>query len=258
VLRALAVDVAIGVLRARGSLVAACRDVDAVISTATAMGSKDRSLSLNEIDRNGQLRLVDVARQSGVRSFVYVSASPNLGPRAPLIRYKRQVERAVRLSGMQWTILQPTAYMEVWFSPLLGWNHESGRAIVFGSGKHAVPWISLGDVAEHAVRALDDPRLANVDLPLGGPQMLTPQEVVRIFAQESGRRYATRHIPRMLPSLFAPLVELFHEGIASGMSMGAQTSRGDPIDSPLQRELELPLTTVREYAARVVGRRNPP
>jgi len=257
-LRTLGAEIAIGDLRNRGSLVAACRDVEAVISTATAMGSKDRSLSLNEIDRKGQLRLVDVARQSGVRTFVYLSLSPNLGPGAALVRYKREVERAVRLSGMRWTIIQPTAYMEVWLGPQLGWNHVAGRAIVFGSGKHPVPWISVGDVAEHAVRALDDPRLANVDLPLGGPQMLTPHEVVQIFAQESGRRYSTRHIPRILPSVFTPLVELFHEGIASGMSMGAQTSRGDPIDSPLQRELEIPLTTVREYAARIVRPGNSP
>jgi uncharacterized protein YbjT (DUF2867 family) len=257
-LRAMGVQIATGDLRNRGSLVAACRDVDAVVSTATAMGSKDRSLTLNEIDRKGQLRLVDIARLSGVSTFVYVSLSPNLGPRAPLVRYKREVERAVRLSGMRWTILQPTAYMEVWLGPQLGWNHTAGRAVVFGSGKHPVPWISVGDVAEHAIRALDDPRLANVDLPLGGPQALTPHEVVRVFAQESGRRYSIRHIPRILPSLFSPLVELFHEQVASGMAMGAQTSRGDPIDSPLQRELELPLTTVREYAARVVRSRTSP
>src|SRR6476661_260915 len=225
-LRALGAEIAIGDLRNRGSLVAACRDADAVISTATAMGSKDRSLSLNEIDRKGQLRLVDVARQSGVRTFVYLSLSPNLGPRAPLVRYKRQVERAIRLSGMRWTIIQPAAYMEVWLGPQLGWNHDAGRAVVFGSGKHAMPFISIADVAEHAVRALDDPRLANVDLPLGGPQMLTPREVVGIFAQASGRRYSTRHVPRLVPYLLAPVVELFHEGIASGMSMGAQTSRG--------------------------------
>ena len=255
-LRALGVDVVAGDLRDRASLVAACRDVEGVISTATAMGSKDRSLNLNEVDRKGQLRLVDIARLSNVRTFVYLSLSPNLRPRAPLVRYKREVERAVRLSGMRWTIIQPTAYMEVWLGPQLGWDHLAGRAIVFGSGKHPVPWISAGDVAEHAVRALDDSRLANVDLPLGGPEMLTPREVVRIFAQESGRKYSTRHVPRILPSLFAPLVELFHEGIASGMSIGAQTSRGDPIDSPLQRELEIPLTTVREYAARVVRRRS--
>jgi uncharacterized protein YbjT (DUF2867 family) len=256
VLRALGVHVATGDLRDHGSLVAACRDVDAVVSTATAMGSKDRTLSLNEIDRKGQLRLVDTARLSGVHTFVYVSLSPNLGPRAPLVRYKREVERAIRLSGMRWTIIQPAAYMEVWFGPELGWNHTTGRAVVFGSGKHAMPFISVADVAEHAVRALDDPRLANVDLPLGGPQMLTPREVVGIFAQESGRRYSTRHVPRLVPYLLAPVVELFHEGIASGMSMGAQAALGDPIDSPLQRELDLPLTTVREYAARILRNRS--
>jgi uncharacterized protein YbjT (DUF2867 family) len=254
-LRGFGVEIATGDLRDRASLVAACRDVDAVISTATAMGAKDRGLTLNDIDRKGQLRLVDIARQSGVHTFVYLSLSPNLAPRAPLVRYKRQVERAIRLSGMRWTILQPAAYMEVWLGPQLGWNHDVGRAVVFGSGKHPMPFISVIDVAEHAVRALDDPRLADVDLPLGGPQMLTPKEVVRIFAQESGRRYSTRHVPRLLPSLLAPVVELFHEGIASGMAMGAQAALGDPIDSPLQRELNLPLTTVREYAARILRRR---
>ena len=98
-LRDLGVEIAIGDLRDRASLYDACQDADAVISTATAMGSKDRGLSLNEIDRKGQLRLVDVARESGVHTFVYVSLSPNLRPRAALVRYKRQVERAVRTSA---------------------------------------------------------------------------------------------------------------------------------------------------------------
>ena len=50
--------------------------------------------------------------------------------------------------------------------------------------------------------------------------------------------------------LLSPVVGLFNEGAASGMSMGAQSAGGDVIDSPLQRELALPLLSVREYAAR--------
>ena len=254
-LRGFGVEIATGDLRDRASLVAACRGVDAVISTATAMGAKDRGLTLNEIDRKGQLRLVDVARQSGVHTFVYLSS-------------RRTSRRARRWSATSGRSSAPCASAacagrsssrpHTWkcgSAPQLGWNHEAGRALVFGSGKHAMPFISIADVAEHAVRALDDPRLADVDLPLGGPQMLTPKEVVRIFAQESGHRYSTRHVPRLFPTLLAPVVELFHEGIASGMSMGAQAALGDPIDSPLQRELNLPLTTVREYAARILRRR---
>jgi hypothetical protein len=50
----------------------------------------------------------------------------------------------------------------------------------------------------------------------------------------------------------APLVAMLDEKAASGMSMAAQNSRGDVIDSPLQRELDLPLTTVRDYATSVL------
>jgi hypothetical protein len=83
--------------------------------------------------------------------------------------------------------------------------------------------------------------------------VLSPNEVVKIFEKAAGRRYAVKHIPRPILSLLSPVVALFNEGAASGMSLGAQTAHGDVIDSPLQRELALPLTTVREYAARVVN-----
>ena len=62
------------------------------------MGSKDKSLTLRAIDRDAQLQLVDVAKAGGVQHFVYTSASPNLDLSAPLVRYKREVERAVRAS----------------------------------------------------------------------------------------------------------------------------------------------------------------
>jgi uncharacterized protein YbjT (DUF2867 family) len=252
--RALGVEIAVGDLRSRESLEAACRGADAVISTATAMSAKDRALTLQAVDRAGQLRLVRVARHCGVAKFVYVSASPTLRPSAPLVRYKRQVERALRSSGMRWTILQPSALMEVWLGAALGWDVVAGRATVFGSGAVPVPWIAIGDVAEYAVRALDDPRLADCDVPLRGPQALSPNDVRRIFEEESGRPYRALRVPRSLLAVLAPVVELFDERIASAMSLGAQVAQGDPIDSPMQRELELPLCTVREYVARVLRR----
>ena len=251
-LREMGVEVSSGDLRSRAAVEAACRGVTAVISTATAMGAKDKSLTLRAIDRDAQLTLVEVARMSGVEHFVYVSLSPNLQPRAPLVRYKREVERAVRASGMRWTILQPSIFMEIWLSSVLGWDFAAGRATIFGAGTAPMHWISVADVAEHAVRSLDDTRLANRDLPLGGPEALSPNDVLRIFEKVSGRPFSAKHLPRSVLSLMSPVVGLFNEGAASGMSLGAQTALGDVIDSPLQRELALPLTTVREYATRVV------
>lgn len=227
--------------------------VTTVISTATAMGSRDASLSLRAIDRDAQLQLVDVARASGVEHVVFVSLTPNLGPRAPLVRYKRAVEAAVRASGMRWTILQPSVFMEVWLSSLLGWDLAAGRATIFGAGTAPLSWISVDDVAGHVVASLDDPRLWNRDLPLGGPDALSPNDVVKIFTHRFGRPFTAKHVPRAMLAALSPVVALFNEGAASGMSMGAQTAMGDVIDSPLQCELALPLTSVEAYATRMAS-----
>lgn len=251
-LRRLGAEVVQGDLRSREAVEAACRGATAVISTATAMGSKDRRNSLRMVDRDGQLALVDAAQKSGVRHFVYVSISPNYRELAPLMRYKREVERAVRESGMRWTILQPSNFMEIWLSSFLGWDFRDARAMIFGSGVAPVSWISLHDVAEYCAIALEDPRMANRDVPLGGPEALPPNEVVRIFESTSGRKYRVRRIPRAIPGMLSRVVALFDERQASGMSLGSQVAGGDAIDSPLQRELPVTLTTVREYAQRVV------
>ncbi|HEU4720664.1 MAG TPA: SDR family oxidoreductase [Gemmatimonadaceae bacterium] len=251
-LRELGVEIVHGDLRSPETLGPACDGIATVVATATAMGSKERTLTLRGVDRDGYLALVEVARLRGVRAFVYTSCSPLLQRSAPLVRYKREIERVVRTSGLRWTIVQPSAFMDVWFSSLLGWDHVTGRATIFGPGTAPVSWICVADVAEYAVRAIDDERVANVALPLGGPEALAPRDVVRIFEQVSGRPYHVRRVPRPILAALAPLVGIADEKAASGIALGAQTSRGDVIASPLQRELDLPLTTVRDFATRIL------
>ena len=77
-LRAIGVEISTGDLRVRADVEAACRGVDAVVTTATAMGSTEKSLSIRAIDRDGQLQLVDVAKASGVQQFVFVSLTARL------------------------------------------------------------------------------------------------------------------------------------------------------------------------------------
>ena len=84
---------------------------------------------------------------------------------------------------------------------------------------------------------------------------MSPNEVMKIFENVSGRRYTAKRIPRSVLSLLSPAVGMFNEGVASGMSLGAQSALGDVIESPLQRALALPLTTVHAYATRVAGSR---
>ena len=255
-IRQLGVEVLEGDLRSQEDVAAACNGATAIVSTATAMASKGAGTSLRAVDRDGQLSLVEHAKRAGVSHFVYVSISPNNAERAPLTRYKREVERAIRRSGMDWTILQPSNFMEVWLSSFLGWDFEKGRATIFGAGTAPVSWISVFDVADYCVLALEDERMRNRDVPLGGPAAVAPNEIVALFEQVTGRTFKVKRIPAPILRLLGPLVARVNEKQASGMALGAQAADGDIIDSHLQRALPVKLTTVQQYAHRVASQPN--
>lgn len=254
--RALGVEIFEGDMRSADVVAAACDGAATVISTATAMASKRGGTSLRSVDRDGQLALIEQAKRGGVSHFVYVSISPNYREQAPLMRYKREVERTIRASGMDWTILQPSSFMEVWLSSFLGWDFARGRATIFGAGTAPVSWISVADVAEYCVLAVEHERMRNRDVPLGGPAAVPPNEIVSIFEQITGTKFKVKRIPAAILRLMSPLVALLNEKQASGMALGAQAADGDVVISELQKVLPVKLTTVEEYARRVAARRN--
>jgi uncharacterized protein YbjT (DUF2867 family) len=119
-LRGLGVEVVAGDLTDQRSLEVACRGVMTVISTATGAARRLPGDGLRHVDRDGQRALVDAARRGAVRRFVYVSVSPNLPRAIPLVKFKREVEAAVKGSGLAWVIVQPSAFMESWLTPRAG------------------------------------------------------------------------------------------------------------------------------------------
>lgn len=253
-LRALGIDIATGDLTDSATIDAACTGVTTVVSTATGMGSRRRGDSLRAIDRAGQLALVTAAKRCGVQRFVYMSISPNFGSVAPLPRYKREVERAVVASGMRYTILQPSAFMEVWLGPLLKWDLKAGTGQIFGKGDRPMSLISIDDVAAFSVIGATDPRAANRVIPLGGPQAITPVEVVRIFESVTGKTFRITHVPEVILRIVRTVAAPFSEQAASGAALGAQAAAGDVIEMDATlREFPMHMTTVEEFCRRAVG-----
>ena len=193
-LTAMGVELVQGDLRHRASLDIACRGADAVISTATTTRSRQPGDSIEATDQEGQNNLVAAAKAEGVRRFVFVSYSKHMDDDGPLTRAKRSVEQSIRESGMRYTILRPTYFVEMWLSPSLGFDYSNAKATIFGSGNNKVSWVSLADVAQVAVRALDDDG-PDTAVELGGPEALTPVEVVKIFEETSGKPFSLEHVP---------------------------------------------------------------
>ena len=246
------VDLVYGDVRDRASLDAACADVGAVVSTVTTTRTRQPGDDIAATDHAGQLALVDAAGAAGVGRFVYVSYSGGIGGDDPLTVAKRAVERRLAAGRAAYTILRPSYFMEAWLSPALGFDHENARATIYGAGERPISWISLQDVAAIAVRVLDDPAAAGATLELGGPEALSPREVVRIFEEETGRRFDLQFVPETaLAAQRDAATDSLQQAFAALMLAYAA---GDPIPTePVLRRYAVRLTAVRDYARRAAA-----
>lgn len=175
------VEVFQGDLRDAASLDAATRGQNVVVSTATAIMSSGAGNNFGAVDRDGHKALLAAAKKNGVGKFVFVSLSPLVPTISPLIACKREVEQAVRASGLKWTILQPSYFMEIRFGPELGWDLHQGKGQYFGKGTARASTISIEDVATCSVAAVTEAKSDNQDVPLGGPAALSSLEIIALF-----------------------------------------------------------------------------
>jgi uncharacterized protein YbjT (DUF2867 family) len=136
--------------------------------------------------------------------------------KVPTFRFKRIVERLLIDSGIPYTIFRGSAFIDDWFAmlgsslPLRGaeaatlrrpfWFARAftrstghlierrGVALVPGSGKSRHAFVALEDVAAFLAGAVRRTDIGNPVLELGGPEVLSWDEVVALFTRYSGAR----------------------------------------------------------------------
>jgi uncharacterized protein YbjT (DUF2867 family) len=248
-LRSLGCELAKGDLKEPPQIEAACKDISVVISTASSTLSRQQGDSIESVDLEGQLTLANAAKASGVKRFVYVSFRNDPTVRYPLTEAKRAVERAI--GDLDFTSIQASWFMEVWLSPALGFDFVHSKARLYGSGSRPISWVSYRDVAEFCIApALRGVATRSV-LAVGGPEALTPAEVVGIFEEESGRKFEVETIPEeILRNQLASANDSLEKSFAGLM---LQYAHGDTIDMRgLLQSIPIRLTSVRQYARAVL------
>jgi uncharacterized protein YbjT (DUF2867 family) len=252
-LERLGVELAEGDLKDAASLARACAGVQSVISTASSTLTRQAGDSIETVDRRGQLALVDAARAAGVEHFVFISFRDNPAIRYPLTEAKRAVEEALKASGMAYTILQASYFMEVWLTPALGFDAANGKVRFYGDGSRPVSWISYKDVARAAAATVGEPAARNLVVELGGPQALSPREVVRMFEAAGAGEIGTESVPEsalaaQLNAATDPLEKTF-----AGLML--QYAGGDAIDPAASGRLfPFRMTSVRDFIAAQLAR----
>lgn len=250
-LQSLGVETVEGNLKDLPSLVIACAGVDTVISTATITASRQPDDTIQNVDQDGQLDLIEAARATHVKHFIYMSYSKNLDAECPLTTAKRSVEQRLIESGIPYTILRPSCFMEVWLSPIVGFDYPNAKATIYGDGTSKLSFISNSDVASFVIAALDNPAARNAILELGGPEALSPLDIVKIFEQASGRPFEVQFVPEAaLRGQKAQATDSVAQSFAGLMLAYA---KGDVIDmNAMLKTFPLKLTSVAEYAQHVM------
>ncbi len=110
-------------------------------------------------------------------------------------------------------------------------------------------------VAAFAVASLENPAARNAVIKLGGPEALSPLEVVKIFEEVGGRPFAVEHVPEeALRTQKAQAKDVLEEAFAGLMLYYAE---GEVIDLREANRIFPSLVgkqaSVREYTKRVLG-----
>jgi NADH dehydrogenase len=247
-------EVVSGDLRNPASLLSACQGVEQVLAAAHALDGKGDN-NPQTVDDAGNRQLIDAAKAAGVKHFIFVSVQ-GASPDAPLefFRIKYRAEEYLRASGLSFTILRPSAYMDLWAQligqPIL----EQGKTTIFGRGNNPINFVAVEDVARFVSIALDDPCTHNRVIEVGGPENLTLNQVAEIFERTSGRQAKKRHVP--LPSmhvmsvLMQPLNPALSRLIRLGIFMDTANLRYDMAET--SRTFGIQLTTMEEVARRAI------
>jgi NADH dehydrogenase len=211
-----------------GTLPRALAGRDAVVHLVGIISEK-REQTFDRVHREAVENLVGVLQATGVRRLLHMSAmgTSDDSP-SEYGRTKAAGERAVRESGLDWTIFRPS----IVFGPGDGFVSLLAPIVaknpliipVIGKGETRFQPVSVYDVARVYCDALEKPETAGKTFEVGGPEVLTLNEIYREIATVLGRR---RKPLVHLPLWWGRLLARFFESLAR---------RGWISDPPLTRD----------------------
>ncbi|NUR57346.1 MAG: SDR family oxidoreductase [Catenulispora sp.] len=178
-----------------------CDGVDAVISAIGLVGWKSKQTCW-DVDYGANRNLLLEAGRAGVGKFVYSSVvhAPALEG-LQLVRAKRAFEQELRDSGLPYTILFPNGFFSD-FDIYLSMARK-GRVYVFGDGGFRINPVDGADVATAAAEALG---AGSSEVELGGPEILTHEQIARQAFHALGTPPRITRIPAALLKTSAALL----------------------------------------------------
>jgi uncharacterized protein YbjT (DUF2867 family) len=203
-------DIFVGHATRPETLTGLCQDIDVVFSSLGTR-SFSRKPSIWEVDYQGNLNLLDVAKREGVKHFIFVSVvqGAEMARLSPIAQAREQVAQAIKESGLDYTIFAPTGFFndmaEFFFAA-----QNRGTIRLFGDGQGRINPLSALDFGEEVVRAIVEPAPRNTIRDVGGCETFTHRQIAELAFQALNKQPHIQTLPAWAVSLVAALIRPFN------------------------------------------------
>ena len=187
----------------KSSLKNCCKDIDTVISSVGITRQRD-GLTYMDVDYQANLNLLEEAKHSGVRKFVYVSVlNGEKLKKLKICDAKEKFVAELKKSGLEFCIIRPNGF----FSDMTEFFNmaKRGRIYLFGSGNLKANPIHGEDLAKVCVSAIEGD---GKEIEVGGPETLTQNEIAEIAFNAVGKTPKITHIPDWIRRVILSMARL--------------------------------------------------
>lgn len=173
--------------------------------------AESKGASFRAVHVDGARNVVEACKGMGVARLLHMSAlGAREGAASVYHRTKWEAEEIVRASGLDYTIFRPS----VIFGPLDHFTNVFARmmrlspfVMVPGSGQNRMQPVFVEDVAKAFALSLKRKDTIGRTLELGGPDVLTFDEIIERIGEATGRHRKKLHVPMPFMKANALLAE---------------------------------------------------
>lgn len=256
------------------------KDIDIIICTANTAAPTEKHDNFKSVDQEGIKSLIDFCEKEKIKQFIFVSAVifGKWDNKVPLTKAKRAVEKHLMSSDLNYSIIRPTAFMEVYF-PYMGTDitlnvsgvntilrpfkfandfyrgikdsmKEKDTINIIGSGNRKVSFISIDNVADFCINAINNIKAYKKTITIGGPEPLTAREVKNIFEKVYNKPLKVKSTPPFVMKLLSVILSPFNKSASNIMAMNYVMANSDSIVPDIEetaRDFGVDLISVEKF-----------
>lgn len=188
-----------------------CHKIDVLVHLVAIIREKDE-FSFDFVNRQGTANIVAAAKEANVNHFIHMSALGSTSDQTYSYCYSKwQSEQEVVNSGIPHTILRPSVQFgegDEFVNTLSGLVRSLPVVPVAGSGHTRFQPISVEDIALCVVKIADQAKYYGKTIDLGGPDILTYNEIIDLIKETYRVKRLKAHIPIPIMRHLVRLMEI--------------------------------------------------